>query len=159
MGTYAERYGWAMKMARMTAPLRMTMRESPGLKQLEFWRRTISSIRGCCQRPGVEAAGEALCAPEGVVAPFCGVRAETAAFLILLAGDCDCDCPKSCDWDVFEVVRASSDVEDMAVVICGVLLLTGAWCTCGLVESVLSVVGGGGRVGRAPLVFVVARRW
>jgi hypothetical protein len=124
-GTYAERYGWAMKMARM-APLRMTMRESPGLKQLEFWRRTISSIRGCCHRPGVEAAGEAFCAPEGVVAPFCGVRAETAAFLILLAGDCDCDCPKSCDWDVFEVERArvlvlevlfctSSDVEDMAV--------------------------------------------
>jgi hypothetical protein len=35
-GTYAERYGWAMKMARMAAPLRMTMRESPGLKQLEF---------------------------------------------------------------------------------------------------------------------------
>lgn len=74
----------------------------------------------------MEAAGEAFCAPEGVVAPFCGVRAETAAFLILLAGDCDCDCPKSCDWDVFEVERArvlvlevlfctSSDVEDMAV--------------------------------------------
>jgi hypothetical protein len=133
------------------------MRESPGLKQLEFWRRTISSIRGCCQRPGVEAAGEALCAPEGVVAPFCGVRAETAAFLSLLAGDCDCDWPKSCDWDVFDVVRArvleldSSDVEDMAVV------TRVEYCTCGLVESVLSVFGGG-RVGPGPLVFVVARR-
>jgi hypothetical protein len=113
-----------MKMKRMAAPLRMTMRESPGLKQLEFWRRTISSMRGCCHRPGVEAAGEAFCAPEGVVAPFCGVRAETAAFFILVAGDCDCDCPKSCDWDEFEVERArllelldcaSSEVEDMAV--------------------------------------------
>lgn len=120
-GAYAERYGWATKMKRIAAPLRMTMRESPGLKQLEFWRRTISSMRGCCHRPGVEAAGEAFCAPEGVIAPFCGVRAVTAAFLSLVAGDCDCDCP-SCDWVEFERTRllelldcTSSEVEDMAV--------------------------------------------
>ena len=77
-------------------------------------------MRGCCHRPGVEAAGEALCAPEGVVAPFCGVRAETAAFLSLLAGDCDCDCDcPSCDWAELERTRllelfTSSEVEDMA---------------------------------------------
>jgi hypothetical protein len=86
----------------------------------------------------VRAAGEAFCAPERVVAPFCGVRAETAAFLIFPAGDCDCDCPKSCDCAElefeFELERkrllelldcTSSEVEDMAVDTRLVILLTG----------------------------------
>lgn len=68
------------------------MRESPGLKQLEFCRRTISSMRGCCHLPGVETAGEALYAREGE--PFCGVRDATGCartFFALVAGDCDCN--------------------------------------------------------------------
>lgn len=81
-----------MKVKIITAALRTTMRESLGLKQDAFWRRIISSMRGCCHLPGVETAGEALCAPEGEDVPFCGVRSETGfvrAFLALTAGDWD----------------------------------------------------------------------
>jgi hypothetical protein len=87
--TYEERYGCAMKVNTMAAALRTTMRESPGLKQLAFCRRIISSMRGCCHLPGVETAGEALRppAPAGEKMPFCGVR----AFFTFVAGDCECD--------------------------------------------------------------------
>lgn len=77
----------------MMAMFKTTMRASAGLKQLAFWRRTISSMRGCCHLPGVETAGEALLAAEGVAGPFRGVNEEigwTAAFLALVAGDCVC---------------------------------------------------------------------
>lgn len=83
-----------MKVNTIAAALRTTIRESPGLKQLAFCRRTISSMRGCCHLPGVETAGEALRAPEGEKRPFCGVRAEIGffmAFFAFVAGDCDCD--------------------------------------------------------------------
>ena len=83
-----------MKVNTIAAALRTTIRESPGLKQLEFCRRTISSMRGCCHLPGVETAGEALCAPDGEKGPFCGVRAAIGcvmAFFTFVAGDCDCD--------------------------------------------------------------------
>lgn len=91
--TYEKRYGCAMKVKTMTAAFSTTMRESPGLKQLEFWRRTISSMRGCCHLPGVETAGEALYAREGE--PFCGVREATGCartFFAFVAGDCECNC-------------------------------------------------------------------
>lgn len=80
-----------MKVRTMTTRLSTTMRASPGLKQLAFWRRTISSIRGCCHLPGVIImAGEPFGVPEGVAGLFCGVILEigcAATFLILLAGD------------------------------------------------------------------------
>jgi hypothetical protein len=94
MATYEEMYGCAMKVITMAAALRTTIRESPGLKQLAFCRRTISSMRGCCHLPGVETAGEALRAPEGENRPFCGVRAEIGffmAFCAFVAGDCEFD--------------------------------------------------------------------
>jgi hypothetical protein len=83
-----------MKVKTIAAALRTTIRESPGLKQLAFCRRTISSMRGCCHLPGVETAGEALRPPEGEKRPFCGVRAEIGffmAFFAFVAGDCECD--------------------------------------------------------------------
>lgn len=88
--TYEEMYGLAKKERMMMAMFKTTMRASAGLKQLAFWRRTISSMRGCCHLPGVETAGEALWAAEGVAGPFCGVNEEigwTTAFLALVAGD------------------------------------------------------------------------
>jgi hypothetical protein len=94
MATYEEMYGCAMKVNTIAAALRTTIRESPGLKQLAFCRRTISSMRGCCHLPGVETAGEALRGLEGEKMPFCGVRAATGfdmAFLTFVAGDCECD--------------------------------------------------------------------
>lgn len=89
--TYEEMYGCVMKVNTIAAALRTTIRESPGLKQLAFCRRTISSMRGCCHLPGVETAGEeALRAPEGEDMPFCGVRAAigfTIAAFAFAAGD------------------------------------------------------------------------
>jgi hypothetical protein len=83
-----------MKVNTIAAALSTTIRESPGLKQLEFCRRTISSMRGCCHLPGVETAGEALCAPDEEKGPFCGVRAAIGwamASFTFVAGDCECD--------------------------------------------------------------------
>lgn len=68
--THEERYGFAKKERRRMARFRTTIRASAGLKQLAFWRRTISSMRGCCHLPGVVTAGEALGAAEGVAGPF-----------------------------------------------------------------------------------------
>jgi hypothetical protein len=90
--TYEERYGCTMKVEIMTAAFKITMRESPGFKQLEFWRRTISSMRGCCHLPGVETAGEALYARAGEDVPFCGVRLAIGCartFFAFVAGDCE----------------------------------------------------------------------
>jgi hypothetical protein len=30
-------------------------------KFVRFWRAMISSMRGCCHRPGVDAAGDGCC--------------------------------------------------------------------------------------------------
>jgi hypothetical protein len=112
--TYEERYGCAMRVKTTTAAFKITIRESPGLKQLEFWRRTISSMRGCCHLPGVETAGEALYARDGEEVLFCGVRLAIGCartFFALVAGDCDWELVERAK--LFDDVDWTSEVEDM----------------------------------------------
>lgn len=104
-----------MKAMIITPALSTTMRESPGLKQLAFWRRTISSMRGCCHLPGVETAGEALRALEGVERPLFGVRDAMGwmmAVLALVTGAsyCELDCERP---RLLAEIERVSEVEDM----------------------------------------------
>lgn len=162
-----------MKVKTMTAALRTTMRESPGLKQLEFWRRTISSMRGCCHLPGVDIAGEALYARDRENGPFCGVRDAigcTMAFFAFVAGDCNCD------WELVERDKLlvevdwtrSSEVDDMfsksSCIFPSVLAVVyGVLMTVLLAVGVSEVsIGGGSGEGSAHdrrVVIVKLRAW
>lgn len=75
-------------------------------------------MRGCCHLPGVETAGEALWAAEGVAGPFCGVNEATGgamALFALVAGDWDCVREEVERFREFAEVDWTSEVEDMTI--------------------------------------------
>ena len=74
---HARRVEGAKRERRRKVAFQRTVRMFVLSKFVRFWREMISSIRGCCHRPGVEAAGEGCC----------GVGVLVAGVLYL---DCDC---------------------------------------------------------------------